>query len=232
MGKVTLKKAVGRVRGMGSGAEDKTGSSTPSSSLLMPPSGAGVARMGIVGGGLSGIGATSTSSGTTAPARRNERREAILNGSRGLRAQEKQALRRASSSPSGKPSSSSGNSGKLAQLRNDTKVATTWSKGNLGAVKKISHKTPSSFSSSSFGASVAFASGKVKTADGSSSNRRIVGKLKQVQVQLQHGKQLRLPSSAAAACGMAKTKGVFSSLSQKMKQSDRASKKGSGSSRR
>ncbi|KAL7471294.1 hypothetical protein ACHAXS_011593 [Conticribra weissflogii] len=189
IGKVVLKKAVGRVRGMAAGAAGNTPS--------------GPSRSGIVGGGLSGSGLPSN------PVKRDERREAILNGSRGIRAQASKSP--SSSSVFGRPSSSTG---KMALLKSESRIQATWSKGSQGAVKKISHT--SSSSCSAFGASVAFATG---TSRPRGNGTRVVGKQKQVQVQLREGRQMRLPSESGSS--LAKPKGAFSSLQQKLKKGEK-----------
>jgi len=189
IGKVVLKKAVGRVRGMAAGA---TGN--------IPN---GPARSGIVGGGLSGNGLPSN------PVKRDERREAILNGSRGIR-----SLASKSPSLSSVFGKSSPAKGKMSQLKNESRIQATWSKGSQGAVKKISHTSSSSYSA--FGASVAFATG---TSRPRGNGTRVVGKQKQIQVQLKEGRQMRLPSASGSS--LAKPKGAFSALQQKLKKGEK-----------
>ena len=212
---------VGRVRGgNGSINNGKSGETANKYHLLNRSD--GTSKTGIVGGGLSGP--------SKNPAKRSERREAILNKSLGLRAQQQRQCH-------DNLSSSSSPKGKLSQLRKESRVAATWSKGSQGAVKKISH-TSSTFSS--FGASVARAGGlpgvsmcSGVAASGTANVGKGMDKI-QIKVNLQNGKQMKLPPSSIG--GLGKTVGVFSSLQQKMTKSEKDSssmpKKGSGSKKR
>ncbi|KAL7479207.1 hypothetical protein ACHAW6_004947 [Cyclotella cf. meneghiniana] len=155
IGKVVLKKAVGRVRGLGTPGADR-----------------------VIMGNAKG----------------QERREAILNKSLGKRAQ-------------AMPSNCGGgshnkSSGKLSQLRQESKVAAKWSKGTQKTVSKIAHNPGAAFSS--FGASVARAGGGNNTTS-TASKPKMVGN--QARVKLQGGKQMTLPTAASA-----KSIGMFSSL--------------------
>ncbi|KAL3777681.1 hypothetical protein HJC23_007657 [Cyclotella cryptica] len=161
IGKVVLKKAVGRVRGLGPSLGSAKG---------------------------------------------QERREAILNKSLGKRAQAMQA----NGGSGSYNDSSTKSSGKLSQLRQESKVAAKWSKGTQKTVSKIAHNPGATFSS--FGASVARAGGS-NTTTAAASKPKMVGN--QARVKLQGGKQMTLPSAASA-----KSIGMFSSL-----QKDRMGKK-------
>lgn len=119
-----------------------------------------------------------------------DRREAILNKSLGMRAQIKQAV-----------ASSSGNSrstSKLSQLRQESKVQAKWSKGTKAAVSKISHT--SSTPLSGFGAAVACA-GRTITKN----PPKMIGN--QARVDLQGGKRMTLPAAASS-----KSVSMFTSL--------------------
>jgi hypothetical protein len=166
IGKVVLKKAVGRVRGLGTPSADR-----------------------VIGS-----------------ARGQERREAILNKSLGKRAQAMQS--------NCNDSSNNKSSGKLSQLRQESKVAAKWSKGTQKTVSKIAHNPGAAFSS--FGASVARAGGSNNTTSTASKKPKMVGN--QARVKLQGGKQMTLPSAASA-----KSIGMFSSL-----QKDKLGKKSAG----
>ncbi|KAK1732628.1 hypothetical protein QTG54_016689 [Skeletonema marinoi] len=163
IGKVILKRAVGRVRG---------------------------GDVGLGGGSIGTKAAISTTPSTFAGERTTARQEAILNKSKGLRAIQKQR------SIGGHGSTSST---KVAQIRQTSKVAAKWGK-------------------SSFGNSVA-------SAAGSKSGVRKVGmrnEQAQVQVSLQNGKTMKLPSVSNAT---GKSTGKFSSLQQKMAAKSRGVKK-------
>jgi len=163
IGKVILKRAVGRVRG---------------------------GDVGLGGGSIGAKAAISTTPSTLAGERTTARQEAILNKSKGLRAIQKQRS-------IGGPGSTS--STKVAQIRQTSKVAAKWGK-------------------SSFGNSVA-------SAAGSKSGVRKVGmrnEQAQVQVSLQNGKTMKLPSVSNAT---GKSTGKFSSLQQKMAAKSRGVKK-------
>lgn len=163
IGKVILKRAVGRVRG---------------------------GDVGLGGGSIGTKSAISTTPSTFAGERTTARQEAILNKSKGLRAIQKQRS-------IGGPGSTS--STKVAQIRQTSKVAAKWGK-------------------SSFGNSVA-------SAAGSKSGVRKVGmrnEQAQVQVSLQNGKTMKLPSVSNAT---GKSTGKFSSLQQKMAAKSRGVKK-------
>eukprot|EP00984_Skeletonema_dohrnii_P007358 scaffold2667_cov105-Skeletonema_dohrnii-CCMP3373.AAC.2 len=163
IGKVILKRAVGRVRG---------------------------GDVGLGGGSIGAKAAISTTPSTFAGERTTARQEAILNKSKGLRAIQKQRS-------IGGPGSTS--STKVAQIRQTSKVAAKWGK-------------------SSFGNSVA-------SAAGSKSGVRKVGmrnEQAQVQVSLQNGKTMKLPSVSNAT---GKSTGKFSSLQQKMAAKSRGVKK-------
>jgi hypothetical protein len=200
IGKVILKRAVGRVRGgdvglgggsvgllrrdssSGGGGEEEEETDLLSSSRVSTNLG-GTTTMAMA--------TTATKLSTFAADRKASRQEAILNKSKGLRAIQKQ---RAMGVGYGSTSST-----KVAQIRQTSKVAAKWSK-------------------SSFGNSVA-------SAAGSKSGVRKVGMHKeqaQVQVTLQNGKTMKLPS-ASTACG--KSTGKFSSLHEKMTVKNRAAKK-------
>jgi len=163
IGKVILKRAVGRVRG---------------------------GDVGLGGGSIGTKSAISTTPSTFAGERTTARQEAILNKSKGLRAIQKQRS-------IGGPGSTSFT--KVAQIRQTSKVAAKWGK-------------------SSFGNSVA-------SAAGSKSGVRKVGmrnEQAQVQVSLQNGKTMKLPSVSNAT---GKSTGKFSSLQQKMAAKSRGVKK-------
>ena len=126
--------------------------------------------------------------------RKQDRHEAILNKSLGQRAQTAQ-------STSMRCNSLSRSNSKLSQLRQESKVASKWSKGTQKTVSKISqtNSTPTS----AFGASVARAGGGSSTIN--SSKPKMVGN--QARVDLQGGKRMTLPAAASA-----KSVGMFSSL--------------------
>ncbi|KAL9180035.1 hypothetical protein ACHAXT_008005 [Thalassiosira profunda] len=122
---------------------------------------------------------------------RKNRREAILNKSRGNRALHKQHSRSSASS--------AGSNGKVSKLRKETKVAASFSKSSFGA------------SVGGFGASVARAGG------GSAGTGAKRPKMQsQLHIQLAGGKSMTLPASSASRSG--KAPGVFSSLQQKKAQ--------------
>ena len=179
IGKVILKRAVGRVRGgdvgLGGGSVE-----------LLRRHGSGGGGGGEEAGRSSSQvssnvgGVTKAQLATIAADRKASRQEAILSKSKGLRAVQKQ---RAMIGGAGSASST-----KVSQIRQTSKVAAKWSK-------------------SSFGNSVA-------SAAGSNSGVRKVGMRKeqaQVQVSLQNGKTMKLPSNTGG-----KSSGKFSSLQQKM----------------
>ena len=161
VGKVVLKKAVGRVRGgdlqSSSGMMDQE-YNTESAAASVP----------------------STLSS------RAEKREAILSKSLGHRARQQQLSRNSSVFAS---------SGKISQLKSETKVAASW--------QKSSHHNRHA----SFGASVAR-----KGIDTVGSIRAEM-RQGQVHVKLANGKSMNLPSSSAV--GLAKSVGAYSSLQQK-----------------
>ena len=183
IGKVILKRAVGRVRGgdvggVGSSLQrndgDNSGEGTSLSSSQIPT------KMAVGGG-------EKTTLATLAAERKIARQEAILNKSKGLRAIQKQ-----------RSITGGAGSSKVAQIRQTSKVAAKWGK-------------------SSFGDSVA-------SAAGSKSGVRKVGmqkEEKQVQLSLQNGKTMKLPSASNAL----KSTGKFSSLQQKMAAKSRGLKK-------
>jgi hypothetical protein len=147
-------------------------------------------------------------------ARGQERREAILNKSLGMQARAK---------PDNNLTSRS--SSKLAQLRQESKVASKWSKGTQNTVSKISHISNTHISG--FGAAVAQAgcnNGKI-----TASRPKIVGN--QAQVDLQGGKRMTLPATAST-----KSVGMFSSLQKedhgKKNVSDKISSKHGGKRKR
>eukprot|EP00970_Alexandrium_tamarense_P001282 scaffold132_cov189-Alexandrium_tamarense.AAC.1 len=202
IGKVVLRKAVGRVRGLGG----KGTSGVIGGADAIEPANGG--NSGIVGGGLSGNGVGMS---IKSPAQRQSRQNEILSKSRGMKAKAKQSFSSAATS----------SHGRLIQIRQESKVAATWSKGSKGDVSKIAHTSSSKFSA--FGASVAFAGGssgsKRSAKGGFIASSKAVGK--QVQVKLSNGKQMTLPSSSLAGAG--KSVGVFSSLQKKkaaVKKSD------------
>jgi len=186
VGKVTLKKGVGRVRGTGNNAgqifSGKIGAATPKS--------------------LAG------------PVRGTARKEAILDKSRGGRARQQQQLAQNSSARS------SGGGGKMSQIRQESKVAASWSKGGMSVAKKVSHGT--SVAKTGFGASVASA--------GSVGSTRKKPK-QHMQLTLTNGKkQMKLPPSSLG--GQGKTVGVFSSLQKKKTASLQQKKVGSKDNRK
>ena len=195
IGKVILKRAVGRVRGgdvglgggsVGSLLQINNVGSHGGVETSLSTSQISTNNNMMVGGG----GATTTLATLNAE-RKIARQEAILNKSKGLRAIQKQR------GISGAGSITSPPSTKVAQIRQTSKVAAKWSK-------------------SSFGNSVA-------SAAGSKSGVRKVGMRKeeaQVQLSLQNGKTMKLPQSAAG-----KSTGKFSSLQQKMAAKSRGMKK-------
>ena len=155
VGKVVLKKAVGRVRG-----GDMTDQQHDIDSA--------------------------TALGSSVMSSRAEKREAILAKSLGHRARQQQLSRNSSVFAS---------SGKISQLKSETKVAASW--------QKSSHHNRHA----SFGASVAR-----KGIDTVGSIRAEM-RQGQVHVKLQNGKSMNLPSSSAV--GLAKSVGAYSSLQQK-----------------
>jgi len=159
VGKVVLKKAVGRVRG-----GDSSGMTTDQQYDTE----------------------SAAASGSSAMSSRAEKREAILSKSLGHRARQQQLSRNSSVFAS---------SGKISQLKSETKVAASW--------QKSSHHNRHA----SFGASVAR-----KGMDTVGSIRAEM-RQGQVHVKLQNGKSMNLPSSSAV--GLAKSVGAFSSLQQK-----------------
>ena len=183
IGKVILKRAVGRVRGgdfggvggsslqMNDGGNGGEGTSLSSSQIPT--------KMAVGGG-------EKTTLATLAAERKIARQEAILNKSKGLRAIQKQ-----------RSITGGAGSSKVAQIRQTSKVAAKWGK-------------------SSFGNSVA-------SAAGSKSGVRKVGmqKEEQVQLSLQNGKTMKLPSASNAL----KSTGKFSSLQQKMAAKSKGLKK-------
>ena len=185
VGKVVLKKAVGRVRG----------GDTDCSSTLKEPfeSDASAAVTQSLKGSL-----------VSTLARRTEKREAILSKSLGHRARQQQFARNPSSHSS---------SGKLKQIRSESRVA--------AARSKSSHASASGIKSS-FGASIARAGGT------SSGRVKMQPQQGQVHVKLKHGKSMKLPSSAlvwAAQPGVVSapqqkkaSQGIFSSLEQKKRK--------------
>jgi len=192
VGKVTLKRAMGRVRGHVSGG----GSS------------------GSGGGSGSGekMATSSGSKSSFASKQRTERREAILNRSRGNRTMQQQQQQQSSFSLFGGSGSKGGGGGsKLSQLRHESKVASAWSKGTLSSQTSTASKFGNAVANSSFGASVARASnGKTGRA-----------KQSQALVQLRGGKQMKLPPKSMG--GMGKTVGVggvFSSLQEKKEKKE------------
>jgi len=161
VGKVVLKKAVGRVRG-----GDSSGMTTDQQHHTE----------------------STAASGPSSLSSRAEKREAILSKSLGHRARQQQLSRNASVFAS---------SGKISQLKSETKVAASW--------QKSSHHNRHA----SFGASVAR-----KGIDTVGSIRAEM-RQGQVHVKLQNGKSMNLPSSSAV--GLAKSVGAYSSLQQKQK---------------
>jgi len=161
VGKVVLKKAVGRVRG----------GDLQSSSGMMDQ------EYNTESAAASGLSTLSS---------RAEKREAILAKSLGHRARQQQLSRNSSVFAS---------SGKISQLKSETKVAASW--------QKSSHHNRHA----SFGASVAR-----KGMDTVGSIRAEM-RQGQVHVKLQNGKSMNLPSSSAV--GLAKSVGAYSSLQQK-----------------
>ena len=186
VGKVVLKKAVGRVRG----------GDTDCSSTLKEPfesDGSAAVTQSLKGSLVSTV------------ARRTEKREAILSKSLGHRARQQQFARNPSSHSS---------SGKLKQIRSESRVA--------AARSKSSHASASGIKSS-FGASIARAGGT------SGSGRvKMQPQQGQVHVKLKHGKIMQLPSSEsvwAAQPGVVSapqqkeaSQGIFSSLEQKKRK--------------
>ena len=159
VGKVVLKKAVGRVRG-----GDSSGMTTDQQYDTE----------------------SATTSVSSTLSSRAEKREAILSKSLGHRARQQQLSRNSSVFAS---------SGKISQLKSETKVAASW--------QKSSHHNRHA----SFGASVAR-----KGIDTIGSVRAEM-KQGQVHIKLQNGKSMNLPSSSAV--GLAKSVGAYSSLQQK-----------------
>ena len=125
---------------------------------------------------------------------KQDRQEAILNKSLGQQAQTARSTSMSCNSPSR-------SSSKLSQLRQESKVASKWSKGTQKTVSKISHTN--STPTSAFGASVARAGGGNSATN--SSKPKMVGN--QARVDLQGGKRMTLPAAASA-----KSVGMFSSL--------------------
>ena len=188
IGKVILKRAVGRVRGgdvgvaggsVGSVLQKNHGGSNGGDETSLSSSQIST-KMAV------GCGEKATLA-TLAAERKIARQEAILNKSKGLRAIQKQ-----------RSINGGAGSAKVAQIRQTSKVAAKWGK-------------------SSFGNSVA-------SAAGSKSGVRKVGMRKeeaQVQLSLQNGKTMKLPSASDAL----KSTGKFSSLQQKMAAKSRGLKK-------
>ena len=161
VGKVVLKKAVGRFRG---------GDLQSSSGMIDQEYNT----------------ESAAASGPRTLSSRAEKREAILSKSLGHRARQQQLSRNSSVFAS---------SGKISQLKSETKVAASW--------QKSSHLNRHA----SFGASVAR-----KGIDTVGSIRAEM-RQGQVHVKLQNGKSMNLPSSSAV--GLAKSVGAYSSLQQK-----------------
>jgi len=172
VGKVTLKKAVGRVRGSVTGAA---------------------------------VGQSLTGPVSTLARRKDVRREAILSKSLGNKARQQQLISQHSSTSSG--------GGKLSRIRNESKVAASWSKSTLGSSASPAKSVfrASAVATSSFGASVA-------RAGGNAGNGRPKKQQAQLHVKLKNGRHMTMPASSSAS-EAAKTVGVFSSLQKKkMKQ--------------
>mmetsp|Transcript_58729 Transcript_58729/g.124700 ORF Transcript_58729/g.124700 Transcript_58729/m.124700 type:complete len:445 (+) Transcript_58729:753-2087(+) len=179
VGKVVLKRAVGRVRGNSncelSSARSAARSGSKSGPAVKTP------------GGSSKTAVKSSA--------RTERREAILSGSRGNKARMQQLVRSASSSSS-VPRSGGGGS-KMSQLRQETKVASSWRSTGLA------RKPSASVASSGFGASVARAGGKGNS------------RKPQASLLLKGGKKIQLPSAMGGLGKTVGVGGVFSTLQKK-----------------
>ena len=186
IGKVVLKRAVGRVKGGDVGLRGgsvglmmqrnvgENGSASPMSKAPIQMT----------------VGDTTTNQSNFATTSKAARHEAILNKSKGLRTLQKQRSLGGGASTS---------STKVSQIRQTSKVAAKWGK-------------------SSFGSSVA-------SAAGAKNGVRKVGMRRnqaQVQVSLQNGKTMMLPSSSNTA---GKAAGKYSSLQMKMAAKSRGGKK-------
>ena len=179
VGKVVLKKAVGRVRG----------------NDIMKGTGGVAAAMSQSLRGLS-AGAPSDP--------RKEKREAILGKTLGNKAKQQRVAQ---------TGFASAGSRKLSKLRQETKVAASIA----GRPSSVARSKPSSFSTavarSSFGASVAGASGN-NSGRGSPKKQQ-----PQVNLKLRGGKLMKLPPASARGTGKASL-GVFSSLQKKKAQEE------------
>lgn len=114
IGKVVLKKAVGRVRG-----RDDNDTGFASSAQGMHPF------------GMNNVGVQQSWHGPiSAQSRQQERREAILSKSLGHRSRRQQLLARNASSHS--------SNGKLSQIRSESKIAASWSKSSISDTKTTS----------------------------------------------------------------------------------------------